>query len=81
MCSQRGIAKLQLDYEIYTATVDSLSAEISTLTQEHSKLKLMKCDTYDLAQKIRDLGMQKARAEGKAMQIEKVLYGDARRAH
>lgn len=79
MCSQRGLVRLQLDYEIYTDTVDKLSSEVSGLMYKHDRLKLIKADTYDLAQEIRALGIKKARAEGKAVKIKKVLNNKERK--
>jgi len=73
MCSQRGLARLQLDYEIYTDIAITLADEIADLTFKHSRLKTIKADTYELAQEIRALGLTQARAEGKAMQIQKVI--------
>ena len=73
MCSQRGLARLQLDFDIYTDTAQKLSDKIADLEYKHSRLKTINADTYDLAQEIRALGMDKARAEGKAMQIERTI--------
>ena len=73
MCNQRGRARLELDYEIYMDTVKSLTNQIDDLTYKHSRMKLIKADTYNLAQEIRALGIQKARAEGKAMKIGEML--------